>query len=380
MQDTKLFFSLKLTSDYYRHHASSTLNTIYSFFLAEKIILIRIFRLGWSQHIKLTRLELGCAQSGLSFKNINKLTPPWVLLDDFLTRRITDLPAHPLIETPFLAKYVDQNSGAYAALIQLLQPDGLKLRWKQTPIIDLSTPINNNARIAVCLHLFYPDLWPILQNSLQLIPEPYDIYITIPDFACTRKLELIANEQSNAYFIPCTNRGRDVLPFIRLLNQRIFDGYDVVCKIHSKKSLHISSGDQWLTQILGSLLGNKDKISTIINKFRTQPDIGLIGPKEQLIERGHPAHGSCKHLQRLFDRFFIGKEYCDRPFFAGTMFWFRPAAFNGFKNLKLTTNDLPLEMGQRHSACRFSPRLSFICFHLNQVMCGTVCRRLSRNS
>jgi len=258
------------------------------------------------------------------------------------------LPIHPLIEPSFLAQFVDKQSSVQSAIKQLLQPEGLTDRWREIPIIDFSSPINSNARIAVCLHLFYPELWPSLKKSLDLIPEPWDLYISVPEFACTQKLADISKEHPNIRFFPCINRGRDVLPFVQLLNNNVFHHYDAVCKVHTKKSPHTNDGNQWLQKIVQSLLADKQEIALLLKNFRSEPSVGLIGPKEQLIEPGNPLHhsGNTELLDLLKKRAGLDEGSYYLPFFAGTMFWFRPDALEGLNQLNLTVNDFPLEMGQ----------------------------------
>ena len=36
------------------------------------------------------------------------------------------------------------------------------------------------ARLAVIAHLYYDDLWPQIRRCLYSIPEPFDLYVTIP--------------------------------------------------------------------------------------------------------------------------------------------------------------------------------------------------------
>ncbi len=344
-----LLFSMKSRLNYYRAHAPDPASAFVSFIYFEKSMLTRLFKLGWREHLKLTRLELSCAQAGLSFRQSKESIPPWILNDDFCDYKIIDLPKHPLIEPSFLSELVDKGSSAYSALTQLLLPQGLKKRWDQVPIFSSNSYINGNSRIAVCLHLYYPDLWTKIKKSLDSIPESYDLYITLPDFACTKQLSIIAKEHSNVLFVPCNNRGRDIWPFIYLLNNGVFDHYDAVCKIHTKKSPHITKGgSQWLDQILESLLSNRKTIKSIVYKFVSDPEIGLIGPEKQLVNFDDPLYlsGNKKTLKKLAKCYSLNMNCFNRPFFGGTMFWFRPAAFEGLKKLCLTSNDFPLEMGQ----------------------------------
>lgn len=343
-----LLTSTRLTLTYHRSRAPNVLAALLAFFHSEKSMLARQFRLGWHQHTQLTRLELSCAQAGLIFPSANTKINPWVLPDDLNNRSLKDLPHHPLVDPSFLSELLDKESSAQSAIYQLLIPESLNDRWNNIPIINFEQPINSNARVAVCLHLFYPELWPTLRDQLAFIPEPWDLYISVPNFACTKELAKIAHEHPSIHFLPCINRGRDVLPFIYFLNQGVFEHYDVVCKLHTKRSPNTQKGAKWFMQILQSLLGNKKNTEILLEKIRNNPDIGLVGSKEQLINIDNPLHQGCnqKNLNIILERASLNNELVNRPFFAGTMFWFRPSALNGLRKLKLTVNDFPLEMGQ----------------------------------
>ena len=243
----------------------------------------------------------------------------------------------------------DARPSAVAALSQLISHEGLDERWNGVPRIGhAELPIPGNARIAVCLHLFYPELWPTLRMALDAIPEPWDLYISVPAFACTSALARIAEEHPSVRFMPCTNRGRDVLPFLDWLAMGVFDRYDVVCKLHSKRSPHTRHGAHWLAQILESLLGDRNAVTGMIERFRCTPDLGLVGPRAWLIGPEHRLHrgSNSRALEDLMRRAALPRTALDSPFFAGTMFWFRPAALAGLRSLGLSEGDFPLEMGQ----------------------------------
>jgi len=349
-----LWRSAQLALNYERSRAPYPLAALRPFLRAQRNDWARLLHLGPRRYLTLARFELECARVGLNYPRTNSTaSPPWRLPESFATLPVNALPAHPLIEPAMLSRLAggqtDARPAALAALSQLISPESIGERWDGVPRIGhAELPIPGNARIAVCLHLFYPDLWPTLRAALDAIPEPWDLYVSVPAFACTSTLARIAEERPSVRFMPCANRGRDVLPFLNWLDLGVFDRYDAVCKLHSKRSPHMRDGARWLAQLLESLLGEPKAVAGIIERFRSTPDLGLVGPRAWIIGSGHPSHRgyNSRALESIMRRAPLPKTALDSPFFAGTMFWFRPTALAGLRALGLKEGDFPLEMGQ----------------------------------
>ena len=247
---TVLIRSARLALAYQRSRASHPLIALRAFIRDQLGFFLRLLRLGPRRHLQLTRLEIECARAGLGYPHREHAdNPPWRLPAAFATLSASGLPPHPLIDATYLSQCVSTQAMAHpdalSALSQLLSPQGLSSRWTDVPRIgETPVPITGNARVAVCLHLFYPELWPTLRTALENIPEPWDLYVSVPDFACTPSPAQIAKEHSNVWFLPCANRGRDVLPFLRWLEMGVFDRYDAVCKLHTKRSPHVQDGNR----------------------------------------------------------------------------------------------------------------------------------------
>jgi hypothetical protein len=344
-----------LSLAYERARAPHPLIALRAFLGSQRKSLARLLRLGPRRHIELARLELECAYAGLAYPKADATAgPPWGLPEDFITLSAEALPAHPLIEPLWLSMLAGDLPGAQpsarSALRQLLSPESLCTRWAGVPRIGHAVlPIPGHARVAVCLHLFYPELWQqALHPALVAIPEPWDMYISVPDFACTRTLARIADEHPAVRFLPCANRGRDVLPFLHWLELGVFDRYDAVCKLHSKRSPHMQHGVRWLAQALQSLLGDRRSVADLLARMRSTPDIGLIGPQALRIGSNHRTHrfGNRDIMEALTTRAALPESALTSPFFAGTMFWFRPTALAGLRAMGLQEQDFPPEMAQ----------------------------------
>lgn len=347
-----LWRSAKMKLAYERSRAPNPLDALRAFINGQKTSLARLWRLGFHDYVALTRLEVACAQAGLGYPRAKGSDgPPWRLPENFVSLLAEDLPPHPLIDPKRLSSLINEQPdappGALAAIHLLLSPESLSSRWVGVPRIYDGLSISGTARVAVCIHLFYPALWPTLRLALEAIPEPWDLYISVPNFACSQTLAKIAEEHPAVRFLPCVNRGRDVLPFLQWQKLGVFDRYDAVCKLHSKRSTHMSDGAEWLTQVLLSLLEDSRIVTGILTRLRTS-EVGLIGPQSLRIDASHPAHRGKNHkvLDAIAKRASLPKDKLASPFFAGTMFWFKPAALTGLRGLALHENEFPMEMGQ----------------------------------
>lgn len=344
--------STLLALAYQRHRAHHPLTALRAFLRDQLALILRLARLGIQNHLRLTRLELECADMGLHYKSTIVDAPPWRLPAEFVAMHTSGLPEHPLINAGYLTEILRRepqvSPEAIPALHQLILPDGLKARWTGVPRFGEETvPVAQKAKVAVCMHLFYPDLWPVFSEALANIPEAWDLYVSVPTYACTPSLAQIAQEHPNVRFLPCANRGRDVLPFLRWLELGAFDRYDAVCKLHTKRSPHVQDGNSWLEQMLHSLLGDAGLVTEMLQKLRTS-EIGLIGPQALLIRPEHRTHkgGNRALLQALAHQASLSQTALESPFFAGTMFWFKPAALSSLRAMRLKEENFPIEMAQ----------------------------------
>ena len=219
--------------------------------------------------------------------------------------------------------YTDENS-------QLV----LGLDTNYPPVVVHATKI----RLCVVVHLFYLELWEELAASLSCLPHPFDLIVTISSDGCDIAERIrAAFPFSVVRFVK--NIGRDVRPLFELLDEGAFDIYDVICKIHGKKSVRngasSSVGELWRRSSLLDLVSGHGRPEEIYNLLQSQPEIGLIGPEQFRLPNKRinedAAWGANKNTTlRIAYKF--GIENTNLDFFAGTMFWVRPNALSALKN------------------------------------------------
>lgn len=201
--------------------------------------------------------------------------------------------------------------------------------------------------IVVVLHLFYEDLWPEIRTYLQNIPFPFDLFTTFPHEKTSKIEPLIRNDYPHAHLRPMENRGRDILPFLTILPELIQKNYTCVCKIHTKKSHEAVNGSAWRKDIFNSLLGNREIIEEITKRFQEAPELGILGPKAHFISCSIYPDANMKRLLDIAERLCPGASQRDWNFFAGSMFWFRPAAMLPLLKLGIKLTDFEEESGQK---------------------------------
>ncbi|EFI53752.1 rhamnan synthesis F family protein [Afipia sp. 1NLS2] len=212
-------------------------------------------------------------------------------------------------------------------------------------------PLQLNGRIAtgIIVHLHYCDVWPDFEKRLRNLTCPFSLIVTLnesnPDFAAR-----VAGQFPNAKVLVYPNRGRDVGPFIQLLREGHLDDFELICKLHGKKTVSLGPrmifGEIWRRLLLNDLVGSDELVRAILQRFISQPGLGLVGSSHF---RGNylgtwPRNAAL--TLELAKRLGCPEERFKLDFFAGTMFWVRRELLDLLKSLNLSQDDFPVEAGQ----------------------------------
>jgi lipopolysaccharide biosynthesis protein len=149
------------------------------------------------------------------------------------------------------------------------------------------------------------------------------------------------------------NRGRDVRPFLDLLERGRLDRYRYVCKIHGKKSTDGGRmsylGALWRRRMLFDLLAGPGIAETIVRTFEADASVGMIGPGAFRLPSKtvplEPSWGKTRpKVLELAARMGVAPERFRLEFYGGTMFWARPEALKPLRALRLASA-FPEEQG-----------------------------------
>ncbi len=197
-------------------------------------------------------------------------------------------------------------------------------------------------KLATVAHLYYPELAESLIGYLRNIPLNFDLYLSTRPEAVAELRALFSGD------LPCRktvvrgveNRGFDIRPCLVEFAPD-WTRYDLVCKVHGKKSTNHPQLAAWGRYLLDNLLGSPEIVSDILAWFREDQKLGLVfpdyfPPMRQMVEWGSNweiAAGLGARLNLQLDR----QVQLDFP--AGSMFWCRPAAIRPLFELGLGPDD-----------------------------------------
>jgi hypothetical protein len=215
--------------------------------------------------------------------------------------------------------------------------------WK-TPPAALATVPAPKRPAAIVAHVFHADVWDEMLPVLASVQGSMDIIITAP----RENAELgraIKKSLPNARIYTGKNAGRDVGPFLFLLEQGVLDGYAWVCKVHTKKSSDggrsAALGTVWRNRMLFDLLAAPGAVEKILARFQNHPRVGMIGPRayrypSSLCDETRSWGGNRARVLELALRLGSNVEKFRLDFFCGTMFWVRPEALLPLRRLALS--------------------------------------------
>jgi lipopolysaccharide biosynthesis protein len=209
-----------------------------------------------------------------------------------------------------------------------------------------------DAPVAVVAHIYYEDTWSDIAGALRGLAIPFDLIVTTVA-GRDRLIESVRRSYPRAQIEIMENRGRDIGPFLVLLERGRLDRYRYICKIHGKKSIdggrETYMGVLWRRRLLFDLLGGPHAANAAIDMFVRDPSIGMIGPKVfRLPNDNYPEDlsWSANRLMtlELAERMGVPADKFQLDFFGGTMFWVRPEALKPLRDLHLAA-DMPYENG-----------------------------------
>jgi lipopolysaccharide biosynthesis protein len=202
------------------------------------------------------------------------------------------------------------------------------------------TPLPNYGRLAVCAHVYYTDMVEELLSLTDNIPCSYDFIATTDSQAKKEIIETTVTGRKNVVNVIVRvveqNRGRDMSSlFITCRDLFLEDRYDLVCRLHTKKSPQVAAGvaNMFKRHMFENLLNSPGYTSNVLDMLHDQPWIGVAVPP--LVHIAFPTmghvwfnnRGAAEQLKTALD---LKVNFDpDTPVGAfGTMFWFRPKALH----------------------------------------------------
>lgn len=208
--------------------------------------------------------------------------------------------------------------------------------------------------ILVHLHIYYPHLYKELREYVSNIsPHKFDLFVTMVE----EHSDIISDIKatfSNAKIEIVENRGYDVGPFIRVLNQVNLDDYSYVVKLHTKRDmakgslLHYFdvSGSKWRNYAL-DFISTANKFKYCIQEFEKNNNLGMVSNYHLIFNKELYDKNAKKEVIQLLNK--LGYQDTAYGFVAGTMFVVRAKLLNPLLRLQLNIKDFDIP-DKKHSS------------------------------
>ena len=224
--------------------------------------------------------------------------------------------------------------------------------------------VDPTAKIAVVAHVYYSDLWPEMAEAILQITEPIDLFVTLVTAISHHLLGPIKQRFPNAHILIVDNHGRDIFPFLALLRTGVFFKYELICKLHSKRSLYREGGDQWRQHLIGGILGTPTLVQNILDAFRADADLGIVVADGQMFG-GHEYWVSNEaRVRELFQNIGLDSDAFEQSFVGGSIYWIRPLILRPINALGLNFDDFEPEpiSNDGHTAHAVERLVSLVCY------------------
>lgn len=217
-------------------------------------------------------------------------------------------------------------------------------RWR-TRFAALRSPIlPPDVSTAVMAHVYYLDLLPEILDLRTVLGLSTHVHLTTPSDRADELRRLVGETQSVTVHA-CENRGRDIAPFLSVLQSGELDQYDAVLKVHTKRSPHLLDGEIRRKLLFAMLCGDRRATYRMLKAFE-DPKVGMVGWSASFRQSAYFWMKNEVRVRELSERMNISPDDIRLGFFEGSMFWFRPSALRPLRDLGLQRADFETEAGQ----------------------------------
>lgn len=228
----------------------------------------------------------------------------------------------------------------------ILEPDTkYGYAWLQAVRLALSPKVAAPKRPCVVVHVWYVELLEEIVNTIRATKLPFRMVLTVPaerEEAIRRELGRLSFD---AELFVSPNRGRDILPFLKVAAQLRDEGEDVVLKLHTKRSTHRDNGSAWRAELLDRLV-TPARAHAIVAAFDAQADLGLVAAEGHLQPLSSFLGANGRNVAYLCALAGMPQPVPAARFIAGSMFWCRLDALAPLFDAPLTESEFAPEAAQ----------------------------------
>lgn len=205
--------------------------------------------------------------------------------------------------------------------------------------------------IGVVMHVYFRDLVDEIVNELKAIPVPFDLLVTNASGEPLEIKGLEGTQCHNVHVFDVENRGRDIWPMVQLVNAGYLNDYDLIFKIHTKKSAWRAShelggtGDEWKEGFYRDLLNSEENVREIITSFLENPHVGIVTSNGSICG-AEQWGGDFGHVGELMRRIALHFDSNELRFPSGSIYWIRGFVLQGLRAFQLDEEDFEDEAGQ----------------------------------
>jgi lipopolysaccharide biosynthesis protein len=202
--------------------------------------------------------------------------------------------------------------------------------------------------LTVVIHAFYPDIFEEILIKLDTPDHQIAILYITTTPSNQEIIEGIVQQFPFKYkLVLVTNRGRDILPFLKILPELVDGGHQFILKLHTKRSNHLGRKDHWREDLFEKLI-SKSAVNKYLNTLADHSSLGMIGPAGNILSMGLYYGANAERVHRLSKAMYVSDDQLmDLNFVAGSMFYVKTKALIPLLQLKLTEQDFEEEDDQK---------------------------------